>query len=183
MVCQQRNIQTGFTLLELSVILFIMMILLGIALPRFPRLFESDLQLETQKIARLIYDLRQQAILNAEKYKLVIDTKKSEYSVFTSKTDRPEEYSPHKQYDKPVPLMDTISFSAVSKPENPDENYQFASRKITFDKIFGQQFQIFIDSSGFIDPFTVRLQDRRNQLSLSVVNIMGKIVIGEEIPL
>ena len=177
---RQLKNNRGFSLLELSVILFIVMILLGIAMPRFPRLFESDLQLEAQKIARLIFELRQQAILNSEKYQLVIDTHKSRYSVLTSSADRPGEYVPHAQYGEPIPLADTITFPAVSRLENADENNRYAGPKITFDKIFGQQFQIIIDSSGFIDPFTVWLRDRSSQLSLSIVDIMGRVKISDE---
>ncbi len=173
----------GFSLLELGVIMFIMMILLGFALPRFPRLFESDLQLETRKLARLIDELRQQAIFSGETQKLVFDTKKSEYTVLTAKADQPEHFTPHKQFDKPMLLKAPVQFYTVSKMQTPDEDRQFAGRRIVFDKIFGQQYQVYIDSSGFVDLFTVRLKDQNNQLSLSVVNIMGKIVIGEEIPL
>jgi type II secretory pathway pseudopilin PulG len=183
MIDSRLEKKPGFSLLELGVIMFIMMIILGFSLPRFPRLFESDLQLETRKLARLIDELRQQAIFSGETQKLVFDTKKSEYTVFTAKVDQPEHFTPHKQFDKPVPLKAPVQFYAVSQTETPDEDRQFAGRRIVFDKIFGEQFQVYIDSSGFVDLFTVRLKDQKNQLSLSVVNIMGKMVIGEEIPL
>lgn len=179
----QQGKKPGFSLLELSLVMFIMMILLGFSMPRFSRLFESELQLETQKLARMIYDLRLQAILNGENHKLVFDTQKSEYTVLTSKTDHPQQYEPHKQFDKPIPLPPPIEFSTVSNLEIPGENLQFAGRKITFDKIFGQKYHILIDSSGFVDLFTLRLKDTENQLSLSVVSIMGKVMIGKEIPL
>lgn len=163
--------------------MFIMMILLGFSLPRFSRLFENELQLESQKLARLIDELRLEAILNGENHKIIFDSQKSEYSVLTSKADHPQQYSPHSRFKKPILILPPVQLIAVSSLESPEENYQFAGRKITFDKIFGQQFHIIIDSSGFIDLFTLRLKDSNNQLSLSVVNIMGKIVIGKEIPL
>ncbi len=163
--------------------MFIMAILLGFSLPRFSRLFENELQLETQKLARLIDELRLEAILNGENHKLIFDSRKSEYTVLTSKADNPQQYSPHRRFKKPISILPPVQLLAVSRLEDTEENYQFAGRKITFDKIFGQQFQILIDSSGFIDLFTLRLKDSHNQLSLSVVNIMGKMVIGKEIPL
>lgn len=183
MTYKSVNRKAGFSLLELSVIMFLIMILLGFALPRFPRLFESDLQLETQKMARLIDNLRQEAILNAESYKLIIDTKKSVYSVLTAPSDQPGQYSPHIRFGKPISLTESVSFVGVSTFDQQEDNLKFAGRKITFDKIFGQTFEVKIDSSGFIDLFTVRLKDQNNQLSLSVVNIMGKINIGEELSL
>jgi len=163
--------------------MLIMAILLGFSMPRFSRLFESELQLETQKIARLIDELRLQAILNGENHKLVFDTQKSEYTVLTSKTDQPQQYLPHKQFEKPVKIQQPVEIAGVTDLEDPDERGQFSGRKIRFEKIFGQQFDILIDSSGFTDLFTLRLKDKQHQLSLSVVNIMGKVVIGKEIPL
>ncbi|MBU2644191.1 type II secretion system GspH family protein [bacterium] len=170
----------GFSLLELSFILFIVMILLGFSMPRFSRMFDSDLQLQTQKLAILINELRQQAILRGENHKLVFDTQKSEYQVFTSKADQPQQFLPHPQYEKPVSLTPPVEFAAVTRLDNPENSTRFAGDRITFDKIFGQQFQIMIDSSGFVDLFTLRLKDKENQLSLSVVDIMGKVVIGRE---
>jgi hypothetical protein len=183
MVGQQQLKKSGFSLLELSLIMFIMMILLGFSLPRFSHLFENELQLETQKLARLIDELRLEAILNGENHKLIFDTQKSEYTVLSSKADHPHQYSPHSRFKKPILIQPPVQLLAVSTLENPEENHQFAGRKITFDKIFGQEFHILIDSSGFIDLFTLRLKDSQNQLSLSVVNIMGKMVIGKETPL
>lgn len=173
----------GFSLLELSAIMFIIVILLGFVIPRFPRLFESDLQLETQKLAQLITNLRQEAILHGVNHKLIIDTKKSELIVMTAPVDRPDRYKPHHRFDAPLPLKDTVTIAAVSMLETAEIDYRFAGRRITFDKIFGQQFEILIDASGFIDPFTVRFKDNRNQMTLSVVNVMGQIRIGEAIPL
>ena len=183
MVNHQQLKKPGFSLLELSLIMFIMMILLGFSLPRFSSLIENQLQLETLKLAHLIDELRLQAILNGENHKLIFNTQKSEYTVLTSKADQPQQYSPHSRFKKPISIQPPVERAAVSRLENADENCQFAGRKITFDKIFGQQFQILIDSSGFVDLFTLRLKDKQNQLSLSVVNIMGKMVIGKETPL
>ncbi|MBT6611710.1 MAG: hypothetical protein HOB38_06380, partial [Deltaproteobacteria bacterium] len=66
MVNHQQLKKPGFSLLELSLIMFIMMILLGFSLPRFSSLIENQLQLETLKLAHLIDELRLQAILNGE---------------------------------------------------------------------------------------------------------------------
>ncbi|MCP4753192.1 MAG: type II secretion system protein [Proteobacteria bacterium] len=173
----------GFTLLELSVVMFIMLILLGFSLPRFSTLFESDLQKETQKIAGIVKDLRLQAILKGENYKLVFDTKKSEYAVLTKDPDYSQTFSPHEKYSEPIRLADTVEFHAVARDVGKEQTFRFSGREIEFDKIFGRKFEFGIDSSGFVDLFTVKLKDRNNYLSLSVVNIMGKTVIGEETPL
>ncbi len=180
---KKRTAARGFSLLELSVGMLLMVILLGFSLPRFSLLLESELQKEARKIAYLIKELRIQAILKGENYKLVFDTRKSEYSVLTEDSRNPRGISPHEKYSEPIRLEDPVEFAKVTRDEEEEEYSRFSFRKIEFDKIFGQQFEFRIDSSGFIDLFTLKLKDQENSLSLSVVNIMGKIVFGEETPL
>lgn len=167
--------------MEMSAVIFLMMILLGIALPRFSLLFDTDLQKESQKIGQLISNLRLQAILTGQNYKLVFDTKKSTYSVFISDAKTPHKFSPHQDFLKPVRLKEPIEILSIKESSTENENHQFAGRTIEFDKIFGQVHEFIIDSSGFVDLFSMRLTDKNNTISLSVVNIMGEIKISDEI--
>lgn len=173
----------GFTLLELSLVMLLMVILLGFSLPRFSILLDSRLQREAQKIVRIVGNLRLAAILKGENYMITIDTKKSEYSVLIEDPENPGHYSPHQQYTKPIPLEKPVEFGKVTRDTVADGETKFSFQKIEFDKIFGQIYQFRIDSSGFVDLFTVKLQDKENYLTLSVVNIMGKLAISEETPL
>jgi len=174
---------SGFTLLELSVVILLMAIMLGFSFPRFSTLFDSTLLLETQKIARLVKQMRLQAILNGENIKLVFDTKKSQYSVMTADSTSPAQYSPHEKHADPIHLPESLDIYKVTQNVPEDKESRFSVEKIEFDKIFGQTYEFNIDSSGFIDIFTLKIKDKDNKITLSVVNIMGKIVIGEELPL
>jgi len=181
---QDRNrVNAGFTLLELSVVLLIVAILLGISLPRFSNFFESDLEQETRKIASIIDGLRLQAILKGENYRLVFDTKNSQYQVFTVNPEDTSESVPHETYGSPIKLTPPVEISTISTEIDNLSASRFGFKKLEFDKIFGQQYEFRIDSSGFIDLFLVRLKDNKNSLTLRIKNIMGEMAIGQENPL
>ncbi len=175
--------QPAFTLLELSVVLLLMTIMLGFSLPMFSNFFESTLRKETQKIAKIIGDLRMQAILQNESYQLVFDSKKSEYSVYSVSPTDSQKTTPHQRYSSPIALPPPIQFVAITSDTEVEIQSKFGFKKLEFDKIFGKSYQFRIDSSGFIDLFTLRLKDNKNSISLTIRNIMGDITIGQEQPL
>ena len=178
-----RSALPGFTLLELSVVLFIMAVMLGIALPSFSNLMESDLEKEAQKLAAIIGDLRLKAILNSSDYLLVFDTKKSEYQVLVIDPADPSSTTPPDDYNAPIQLKPPVEIASISTDIEQNGTSRFGFKKMEFDKIFGQEYSFRIDSSGFIDMFRLRLKDRENSITLSIETIMGEIAIGQETPL
>lgn len=181
---RQKNPGSGFTMLELTVVMLIMIILLGVSLPNFSNLFESNLEKETHRIAAIIDELRLQAILKSENYQLVFDTKKSEYQVFTTDPQDSSVTDPHEKYRTPIKLTPPIEFTKISTEiEEETTVRRFGGEKLEFDKIFGQQYIFRIDSSGFIDLFTLNLKDEDTTIALTIENIMGDISISHEKPL
>ena len=144
---------------------------------------DSDLKKQTQKIAALIDELRLQAILKSETYKLVFDTKDSEYQIFTVDPADSSKNVPNEVYPKPFKLPAPIEISNIDLKTEDETTSRFGFKKLEFDKIFGQQYEFRIDSSGFVDLFTIRLKDRSNSITLRIKNIMGEIAIGPETPL
>jgi len=180
---RDNKTESGFTLLELSVVILIMVMMLSISMPRFSNLFESTLQKETLKIAGILNKLRSKAILKGENYKLVFNIKTSEYEIFTIDSEDPTKSLPHEEYPEAIKLKPPIEFTKVLKGEEGVEESKLNFKKLEFDKIFGQKHEFRIDSSGFIDLFSIELKDNKNSQTLSVVNIMGKIEIGQETPI
>ncbi len=180
----QKNPGSGFTMLELTVVMLIMIILLGVSLPNFSNLFESNLEKETHRIAAIIDELRLQAILKSENYQLVFDTNKSEYQVFTTDPQDSSITNPHEKYRTPIKLTPPIELTKIStEMEEETTTRRFGGEKLEFDKIFGRQYIFRIDSSGFIDLFTLNLKDEDKVIALTVENIMGEISISREEPL
>lgn len=173
----------GFTLLELSVVIFLMTVLLGFAIPRFSNFMESTLEKETRKIAYVLDELRMEAIMKGESYRLEFDTMDSELSIYTASAEDPTEYTPHEKYDKPIKLQPPVKISKITLGEEDPFQSRFGFEKLEFDKIFGQEYYFKIDSSGFIDLFTLKLKDNENTITLAVTTIMGDLSIGQETPL
>ena len=161
-----------------------MAVLLSFALPNFSNLIKSNLELEASKIAKIVSLLRQQAIMSGENYKLVFSTKDSTYKILTQNQLDPEEFMPHSRYPNPIAFREPIELYRVTRDQEKEEDSNFLNfEKIEFEKIFGQDFSFTIDSSGLIDLFTLYLRDEREYVSLSVVNIMGKMVVSHKSPL
>ena len=179
---EKRNFKSGFTLLELSLVIFLMAVLLGFSLPRFSNLFETTLQKETQKIALIMRDLRNQAVLKGENYKLVFDTMRSEYSILVMDTKDPTKYFLYEKFPEPIELARPVEFLRIIKGDTNSMKSKFGFESLEFDKIFGQTYEFRIDSLGCIDIFSVKLTDQNDTLTLSVVNILGKIEISQDIP-
>jgi type II secretory pathway pseudopilin PulG len=181
---EEQKSSSGFTMLELTAVMFIMIILLGVSLPNFSNMLESNLEKETRRIAAIIGELRLQAILKSENYQLLFDTKKSEYQVFTTDPLDSTNTDPHDKYDSPIKLSPPVEFSKISTEiEEETTSRRFGGEKLEFEKIFGQHYIFRIDSSGFIDLFTLKLKDDSNSITLTIKNIMGDISISQEEPL
>lgn len=177
-----RSRDAGFSLLEFSVMLFLLVLVLGFSIPRFTQLFESTLVHEAAKIAQLLTNLRTQAIIKGEKYRIVMDTAKGNYSVLIESPQTPGSFRKHPRFEKPARLNSPVRFYSVKRTEseNEDEERQFSFDGFEFEKIIGETFQFTIDSSGFIDTFDVMLRDDDSYIGLSVVDIMGTVEIGQE---
>lgn len=178
-----RTEYRGFSLLELGVVLFIIAILLGFALPNFSNYLDSDLERESQKIAEFIDRLRTQAVLESHDYILVFDTKKSEYQAFTLDAQNSASRLPNETFPNPIKLVPPIEIKRVSTDTENETFSKFGFKKLEFDKIFGQRYEFKIDSSGFIDIFSLQVADKKNSITVSVDTIMGDISIGHEVPL
>jgi type II secretory pathway pseudopilin PulG len=173
----------GFSLLELSMVILLMLIMLGVAVPRLSLLFESDLMKEARRIGGTVEDLRMRAMLKGEDYRLIFDTEKSTYTVELVDATHPHRFHPHPDYPQPVSLTPPVEFINVWRGSSETVERRFAGEKLEFDKIFGQRFDFRIDAAGLVDPFRLQLKDRRNSLMVTVADIMGKVVIGRETPL
>ena len=174
---------SGFSLLELSVVMFLMAIMLGFSLPRFSNFLESNLEMETRKIAAVLDELRLQAILDGEDYKLVFDTMKSEFRVYQIDPLDSTTLKFHEKYSSPLKLKPPVEFVKITEETENRVESDFGFQRLEFDKIFGQAFEFRIDSSGFIDLFTLKLKDENNVIELTVKNVMGDIKISQETPL
>ncbi len=77
------NIKTGFTLIELIIVIFIISIFVGFGVPKFMEMFfNSAIRQDARKIAMIIQTMRTSAILNKQEKSVVFNLDKHtvEYS-------------------------------------------------------------------------------------------------------
>lgn len=167
--------QGGMTLLELTLVLFLLGILISIAIPNFSRMTEPSLQQEGKRIAKLITGLRQEAVTTGAQFRLVFDSSRHEIAVEYLVPGSLEDYKPHPRFEEPLGLQSGIRF------RNFDNQVQEASRfgfqPIRFESLFGDQFRIIIDSAGLVDICQIELAEGNRWLTVKVKTLMGKIEI------
>lgn len=149
-------------------------------MPRMSALFQSPLEKEAVQLASILSELKNQAILTRNSYKIVFNLPDENYSILTQDLDDPEKYHPHSKYKDPIQLKPPVVFQNISENTPDNTPSQFGFEKITFDKIFGKKFTITIDSSGLIALFKVHFKTRKRSISVTVKNIIGEIEIGNE---
>ncbi|MDH5559955.1 MAG: hypothetical protein OEY59_03780 [Deltaproteobacteria bacterium] len=169
--------QQGVSLLEVTAVVLLISMIVGISMPTFSNLFEPRLTKETNKIAYLIKTLRTEAILFGENYEIIFNPSKSTYHVLVEDREYRGKYGVHPKHSKPFIIDSPIKVLSIKRNMEEQADSFMSFDKIEFDQIFGQEFRLRIDSTGFVDMFTIRLADKDNAATLSTVNIMGKIKI------
>ena len=171
----------GFSLLEISLTLVIIGIVLGFTLPNFQALFDSRLMQETKKAAKLIRQVRNQAILSGINYQLVVDAKKSEITVQAESKELPGVYEADSSFSA-VRFKMPIEIHSLRVGKEEEVASLFKPKKLRFKKLFGTIYQFRIDSNGFTDMFTLLITNQERLTSLAVTNIMGNIQIADVTP-
>lgn len=161
------------SLLEVSMVLVLMVLFMGLALPRFSLLFQGNLDKDAQKIQVLISRLKKEALLSGSGFKLVFDPPKHEVRLFVQDSEDPEVY--HSFASKQVHgffLSEGVAMKPVKKKR--DKQFQMGFESLEFDPIFGLESEVFIDHSGLSDLFSIELYQEDNRVVVEVENIMGE---------
>ncbi len=86
-----RDKQSGFTLIELGLVILILGAMVAIAVPRFGNRAYKQLESESRKMALAFRYLRHAAILNGRSYRLVYDIDNHVYWAEVSEVTSPQE--------------------------------------------------------------------------------------------
>ncbi len=78
---RRRGAQAGFTLIELGLVILIILVVLGLVVPRFRDRSYAELVSNARKLAVTMRYLRQEAILNGRTYRLNYDLDQQRYWV------------------------------------------------------------------------------------------------------
>lgn len=108
----------GFTLLELTLVLLILAVVLGIVVPRLRDTDRARLESEVRKLAVTLRYLRQAAILNGRTYRLNYGIDDGRYWVTSADGDDSlGSFQPDSEIMRPVVLSSPVGFSDLVLPD------------------------------------------------------------------
>jgi prepilin-type N-terminal cleavage/methylation domain-containing protein len=153
----------GFTLLELSLVLFILGLLVTVLLPRFGDMGSAQLESSARRLAALARYLNGEAAFSGQVYRIRYDLGEQTYAVqvLVPSREATEFVADPSPMSQPVKLPPGIAFADVRVAQ--------AGRMNT-----GQVFTHFYPH-GYVDPTVVHLRDQREQ----VMTVMIPPITGE----
>ncbi len=161
--CEHSSRTPGFTLIELLVVLALLSITLVMVMPALNGAFQSEREREILRISRLIRMIRNESVLTSRRHRILFDLPNNTYSVEWEDADggfltfdQPKNLRPH-QIPKSLRMIEVLPGGQGARPIRDRPVY------------------IMIDSSGFIDPFTLLLREGKAVHAIRVATLMGRI--------
>ncbi|MBF0236928.1 MAG: prepilin-type N-terminal cleavage/methylation domain-containing protein [SAR324 cluster bacterium] len=173
-ICKLKQSSSGFTFIEIMVVLVLMSITMSLAIPQITSFAEDPWQSEFGNLVRVFKLLRNESILGHRDYHIVFDVKEQQYYVEVGlKSGRFEKLESPKIL-KPHTFPESFALQQVSL--TGDINSQSASR------VLKQPVAVRIDSSGFVTPFTLVFVDTEANSfwKIATTNIMGQLELKQE---
>jgi general secretion pathway protein H len=142
----------GFTLLELTVVLFVIGLLVAVLVPRFGDLSGARLESSARRLATLVRYLNGEAAFRSQLYRLNYDLDRQIYwvTVLTASRDATEFLPDSSPLARPVQLPAHVAFADVRVPN--------AGRVST-----GRVYTHFYPQ-GYTDPTIIHLRDQRSRI-------------------
>jgi len=161
------NLQ-GFTLLELSLVLFIIGLLVAVTVPRLGDLGGTRLESSARRLASLVRYLNGEAAFSSQLYRLNYDLDKCTYwvSVLAANQNAPEFIADTSPLARPVQLPSSITFVDVHVPS--------AGRVST-----GRVYTYFYPQ-GYTDPTVIHLRDQHSRVvTITIPPLPAEVGISE----
>ena len=166
--------RSGFTFLEILVVLSLALIIFGTVLPQFLAFFSKPIEKEFKHINSVLKTLRNDAVLKNNSYCLTFDLKLQQ--LMTSEEFDSGECS-KEFFENPDSL----------KPHEFPEDLILREAKLVDSSNIGSSsvnefLEVHINSSGFVSPFIVVFSqaDVSNSWIIETKGIMGKLKIREQ---
>jgi type II secretory pathway pseudopilin PulG len=165
---------SGFTFLEILVVLTLALLLLGTALPQFLAFFSKPIETEFKHLNSVLKTLRNDAVLKSTSYCLVFDLNSQQ--MMTSEEDESGKCA-EEFLEKPK----------VLKPREFPEDLNLREAQLSGTRYFASGgftdlMEVHINSSGFVTPFMLEfsLPDASNYWTIETKGIMGNLLLREQ---
>lgn len=160
----ERSTRTaGFTLIELLVVLALLSVTLVMVMPALNGALQSEREREISRLSRLIRMIRNESVLTSRRHRILFDLRNNVYAVEWEDAeggflpfDQPKILRPH-QLPESLRMIEVLPGGEGASP------------------LRDRSVQIIIDSSGFIDPFTLLLREGKALHAIRVATLMGRI--------
>jgi general secretion pathway protein H len=159
---------TGFTLIELSLVLFIIGLLMVVLVPQFGSLESARLESSARRLAALARYLSAEAALKGRVYRLNYDLDQGIYSVMVlaASQDAAEFIPDSSPFSRPVQLLPPIAFADVRLPSTGRVNT-------------GQVATHFYPQ-GYADPAVIHLRNKQARVvTIIVPPLTGEVGVYE----
>lgn len=165
----RRTIDSGFTLLEVTLVLLILAVIISFAIPKLRDSSTQELQSHVRRLATTFRFLRNEAVLNGRTYMLNYDLDQQRYWITSE--DVPGGVSAGDGaakdelglFARPVALPNTVAFSDIV--------FQGIGKLQQ-----GQMFTRFYPD-GFVEPTVVHMDNGREAFTLTVWPLTGQVTI------
>ncbi|MBI4209401.1 MAG: prepilin-type N-terminal cleavage/methylation domain-containing protein [Deltaproteobacteria bacterium] len=159
-----KNQENGFTLIELSIVLLVIGLVLGIVVPRFQNFLEVDLKSASRRLAGAIKYTYDRAIFTRNTLRLFMDLKENTYwtEVCASVTTEACEW--------------VADSSVLGRKTKLPHGISFRDIFINGEEVDATAVGLHFYPSGFVIPSTIHLWDGKEDHTLSLIinSVTGK---------
>lgn len=173
---------SGFTLIELSIILILLGVMLLFAVPKLGNREDISLRSTARELAGTIQSLFDESVLNKTSYQLVFEISENRYLIIEKKPDK-ESLKP----DETENVIDTSDKSETSEVIDVTNRYKKLPEKIfikditteTVNKAAEGQVTIEFYPDGFMDKGVIHISNGKKDYTLTTTPLTGKVKVLE----
>lgn len=173
---------SGFTLIELSIILILLGVMLLFAVPKLGNREDISLRSTARELAGTIQSLFDESVLNKTSYQLVFEITENRYLIIEKNPDK-ESLKP----DETENVIDTSDKSETSEVIDVTNRYKKLPEKIfikdittaTGNKAAEGQVTIEFYPDGFMDKGVIHISNGKKDYTLTTTPLTGKVKVLE----
>ena len=169
-----HNSVMGFTFLEILVVITLVVLLMGMAVPQFFAMFSKAHEVEYKHLKIVLKMLRNDAVLKSTSYCMLFDLKKQQMMV---SAEDPTGKCSEDFLQEPKLLKTHIFPEDFSLHEAKTGESNYLSSGVDADLL-----EVHINSSGFVTPFFLQFSEPDSSKSWQIESrgIMGKLELSEK---
>lgn len=162
----RRSLASGFTLLELTIVVFILTVISAFALPRFADLSGVELGATTRRLSQTIRYLYEEAALRGTVYGLVFDLENQVAKVVRIDSESGEFVEDDASLSRPLAMPEGVRMIAVILP--------------SVGRLQEGVVPIYFYPEGFVDRAWIQLADRHERAFTLIVDpLRGRAEVAD----